>query len=76
MKDPVGDVIVLDEIEDLGFVDVTGIGLGVKDAVPVEREALPVAGQNFFLLILPDGLPAETSVGRQPFPLFFVEPES
>ena len=49
MQHPVADVFVLDEIEDLGLVDITGVGPGVEDAVGVHCELLAVApGHGLF----------------------------
>jgi hypothetical protein len=36
VKDSMGDVVILDEIEYLCFVDVSGIGKGMEDPVRVE----------------------------------------
>ena len=35
----VGDVIILDQVEHLGFVDVARISVGVKDAVGIQSTA-------------------------------------
>ena len=43
MQDPVGDVVVGDHREDLGLVDIAGVGFGVEDPVAVHREILAVA---------------------------------
>lgn len=43
MNNPVGNVIVGDETEDLGFVDISAVGPGVKDTVGIEGKCLPVA---------------------------------
>ena len=43
MQDPVGDVVVLYQIKDLGFVDVAGVGQGVQDPVHIQRKGLSIA---------------------------------
>ena len=43
VQHPVGDVVVADEVEDLGLVDVARVGPRVEDAVHVDREGLAVA---------------------------------
>ena len=35
VDDPVGDMIVLDQIEDLCLIDVTGIGTGMNNPISV-----------------------------------------
>lgn len=41
VEDAVGDVVVLDEVEDLGLVDVARVGLRVDDPVGVPEERRP-----------------------------------
>jgi hypothetical protein len=60
MKNPVGDVIVPDEIENLGLVDVSAICEGMKDPIAIQRKVLPVAGADLFLRFSPERLPART----------------
>ena len=73
MKHSVGNMVILDQVKNLSFVNVSGIGQGVKDPIRIEREILPVAGENHFLLRLSQGIPAQTGKGGQPFFLFLVE---
>ena len=42
MEDPVGDMVVVDQTEDLGLVDIAGVGPGVENAVGVEGELLAI----------------------------------
>jgi hypothetical protein len=42
MQHAMGDMIILDEIKHLRFVDVSGIGHGMKDSVRIERKILSV----------------------------------
>ena len=44
MQDAVGDMVIADHVEHLGFVYVAGIGLGMQDPVGVKGEGLAVAG--------------------------------
>ena len=43
VQDPVADVLVIDEVEDLGLINVAGVGPGVQDAIGVHREILAEA---------------------------------
>jgi hypothetical protein len=47
MEDPVGDMVVSDQAENLGLIDIAGISAGVKNAVGILGEVLPVAPQLF-----------------------------
>ena len=38
MQDPVGDMIVSDQAEDLGLVNISRIGLGMKDTVRINSK--------------------------------------
>jgi hypothetical protein len=66
-------MVILDQVKNLSFVNVSGVGQGVKDPIRIEREILPVAGENHFLLRLSQGMPAQTGPGRQSFFLPGVE---
>jgi hypothetical protein len=46
MKDAVGNVIIFDEVEDLGLVNVPGIGQGVKNPICINGKILPVTVNN------------------------------
>ena len=48
MQYPVGDVIVSDQAEYLGFIDIAGVGPGVQYTVGVLGIVLPVALQLLF----------------------------
>ena len=52
MKHPVGDMVIFDQVENLCFVNVSGVGKGVKDPIRIQRKILPVAGEDHFLLCL------------------------
>ena len=47
MQDPVRDMIVVNQRENLGFIDITGISLGMEDAVGIMGKGLPVIRQGF-----------------------------
>jgi hypothetical protein len=66
-------MIILDEIEYLGFVDVSGIGHGMKNSVRVEGKVLPVSQQYPPLLPSSHGIATETGPRRKDFPLLFVQ---
>ena len=56
VKGPVAYMVVLDEIKDLGFVNIAGIGLGMEDAVGVYRKILTMAFLNALFKTAPNGL--------------------
>jgi hypothetical protein len=60
MENPMGDVIVPDEIEYLGLVNIAAIGERVKNPVPIQGKILPVSGDDLFLRLSPDGPVAGT----------------
>ena len=66
VQHPVADVLVVDQVKDLGLVDVAGVGPGVEDAVGVHREILAVAPGNALLIAPADGLGGPGGVGREP----------
>ena len=63
MEDPVGDMVIVDQAEDLGLVDIAGIGPRVENAVGVEGKLLAIARPVFILA--PDRLPARGRGRRQ-----------
>jgi hypothetical protein len=73
MKHPVGNVVILDQVKNLSFINVSGVGQGVKDSIRIQREILPVAGENHFLVRPSQGIPAQASKGGESFFLFSVE---
>jgi len=56
VQNPMTDVLMLDEVKDLGFVDITGISLGMEDAVGVYGKILAVSFLNALFKAAPDGL--------------------
>ena len=73
MEHPVGDVVVLDQVKDLSFIDVSRVGKGMKDSICIQRKILPVAGENHFLFRPSHGIPAQTGKRRESFSLFPVK---
>jgi hypothetical protein len=65
VENSVGNMIILNEIENLGLVNIPGIGQGVEDSVCVERKVLPMPFQYHFFLLSPQGLSAWTGPGCQ-----------
>jgi hypothetical protein len=63
VQDPVTDMLVFDEVKDLGFVDVAGVGPGMEDAVGVYGKILAVAFLNAFFKAAPDGLGTPGGIG-------------
>jgi hypothetical protein len=55
MEHPVGDVVVFDEIEYLGFVDVAGIGMGMEDPIDIDGIGLPIVGIQPLFSLSPYG---------------------
>ena len=47
MQNPVSDMIVVNQRENLGFIDIAGIGFGMEDAVGILGKGLPVIRQGF-----------------------------
>ena len=63
VQDPMADVFMLDEVKNLGLVDVAGVGLGMEDAVGVYGKVLTVAFLNTFFKAAPDGLGTSGGIG-------------
>ena len=59
MEHPVGDMIVLDEIEYLGLVDVSRIGAGMEDTIHIKRERLPIPLGRMLIVRPPMPIPVE-----------------
>ena len=53
MQNPVGYVVIADHVENLGFINVPGIGPGMEDAVGINGKGLPVAGLSICLASYP-----------------------
>jgi hypothetical protein len=71
VQDAVGDVVVGDQAEDLGLVDVAGVGPGVEDAVSIQSIGLPIA---FMRLVLSSfGMNAQSSGRRKTSLLILIE---
>ncbi len=60
-----GNVVIINEIKDLGFVDIAGVCEGVKNAVRVQSVVLAVAHEKAFLRVSADGMFAEGSQRRE-----------
>jgi hypothetical protein len=73
MKHAVGDMVVLDEIKNLSFVYVSRVGQGVKDPVRIQREILPVPGENHFFIGSSEGTPAQAGERGEPLFLLLVK---
>jgi hypothetical protein len=73
MEYPMGDVIVLDQVEDLGLVDVARIGERVEDPVRVEGKALPVTQADLFFLVPPNRCTAQACAGGEPVFFGFIQ---
>ena len=64
-----GDMVVVDQVEDLGFVDIPRIGEGVEDTIGVYRIVLTMACIKVFLRMPANGILAVSSEGRKEVPL-------
>jgi hypothetical protein len=73
MKHPVSNVVVFDQVKNLSFINVSRVGKGMKDPICIQREILPVAGENHFLFRPSQGVPAQTGKRGEAFFLFPVE---
>jgi hypothetical protein len=69
----VGNVVILDQVKNLSFIDVSRVGQGVKDSIAIQGEILPVAGDNHLLFRPSQGVPAQTGKSGEAFLLFPVE---
>jgi hypothetical protein len=67
MQDPMGDVVIGDQAEDLGLVYVAGVCPGVEDTVGIQRIGLSVT--SFRLFLSSSGLNAQAG-SRRKAPLF------
>jgi hypothetical protein len=47
MQDPVGYVVIVDQVKHLGFVNISGIGSGMENPVRIQGKGLPVADLLF-----------------------------
>ena len=68
-----GNVVILDQVKNLSFIDVSRVSQGVKDPVRIQGEVLPVAGENHFLIRPSQGIPAQTGKRGEPLFLFLVK---
>jgi hypothetical protein len=58
MENTMSDVIIFNKVEDLGLVNVSGIGQGVKNPIGINRKILPVTVNNLLLISSSDSLNA------------------
>ena len=65
VQNPMADVLVFYEVEDLGFVDVAGVGPGMEDAIRVHREILAVAFPDALFEAAPNRLGAPGGISGQ-----------
>jgi len=65
VEDPVADMLMLNEIKDLGFVNIAGIGLGMEDTVGIYRKILAMPLLDALLKATSDGLGAPGRIGGQ-----------
>jgi hypothetical protein len=56
MKHPVGDVVIIYQVKDLGLVNIPRVGQGMKDAIRVHGIVLPVTRIEAFLRKTSDGI--------------------
>ena len=73
VQHPVADMFVFDEVKDLGFVDVAGIGLGVEDAVGVHGKILAVTLGDPLFKAPPHGRHTPAGIRREPGFLLLIQ---
>ena len=57
MQDPVGDMVIAYHIENLGFINVSGIRPGMENPVSIDGKGLPMAGLR--ISVPSDPVPAQ-----------------
>ena len=72
MQHPVGEMVIIDQGKNLGFITVTGVGQGIENAICICRKRKAVFGVRFFFRIPPDSVFGKTGPGAKNlgFPLF------
>jgi len=75
VQNAVGDMVVLDQVKNLGLVNVAGIGVRMKNAVCIQRKALPVALRNRGFLFFAKRIPAPARPRRKPAVFGAVQPK-
>ena len=73
VQHPVADLLVADEVKNLGFVDVSRISPGVEDAVGVHREVLAVALGDTHFIAPADRLHTPGGIRREPGFLLLIQ---
>ncbi len=63
MENSVGYVVVFDERKDLGLVNISGIGPGIKDPVGIDGKGLAMVWMRIWFLAYP--FPAFGGQGRE-----------
>ena len=72
MQDPVGEMVIVDQGKNLGFITVTGVGQRVENAVSISRKCKAVFGVRSSFRIPPDSISGKTGPVAKGlgFPLF------
>jgi len=65
VQHPVADMLMIDEVKNLGLVDVPGVGPGMENAVRVHREVLAMALGDALLVTPPHRLGAAGGIRRE-----------
>jgi len=71
MQNPMGDVVIADHVENLGFVNIPGIRPGMENPVGINRKGLPVAGLR--ICLPPDSVPAQRRKAGKEILLFCIK---
>jgi hypothetical protein len=66
-------MFVVDEVKDLGFIDIAGVGLGVEDAVGVHSKVLAVALIDALFKAPAPGRDTAAGIRRQPAFLLLIQ---
>jgi hypothetical protein len=71
MQNPVGNMVIADHVENLGFVNVPGISPGMEDPISINRKSLPMAGLH--ICLPPDSVPAQRCKAGEKFLLLCIK---
>jgi hypothetical protein len=69
MQYAVGDMIVMNQVRDLGFINIAGVGQRMQDAVYIQGKVLAISLLGSGIFSPSNTLSAEGGTGRQ-FPFF------
>jgi hypothetical protein len=65
MKDPVGNMVVVNQVKNLSLIDIPRIRRRMKNTIGIYRVVLPMAVVNACFRMPPDGILTPGSQGRK-----------